>query len=144
MGLVLFEIFFIFIDCLYILCSVYGYVKDYCDFEKWDTIYVFGSFLVNKATFSMMYLVILFVLIDCMDIDKMLGLLFIFDVMLDMEFMCEFLEMSSTKDDMSKCDRSVGSSAISLDCRYYGFFNIDVMENKSDYEWDNLIDKVIW
>ena len=139
-----FEILFTSTDCPHTPCSAHGYAKDHCDFEKWDTIYAFGSSPVNKATLPTMHSATLLVLIDCMDIDKTLGPSPTLDVTPDMEPTCEFLEMASTKDDMSKCDRSAGSSAASLDCRYYGLFNIDAMENKSDYEWDNLIDKAIW
>ena len=51
----------------------------------------------------------LLVLVDCMDVDKTLGPSPTLDVTPDMEPTCEFLEMPSTKDDMSKCDRSAGS-----------------------------------
>ena len=139
-----FEILFTSTDNPHTPCSAHGYAKDHCEFERWDTIYAFGSSPVDNAALPTMRSATLLVLVECMDVDKTLGPSPTLDVTPDMEPRCEFLEMPSTKDDMSKCDQSAGASSASTDCRYYGLFNIDAMENRSDYEWDNLIDKAIW
>jgi hypothetical protein len=78
-----------------------------------------------------------------MEIDKTLGSSPTLDVTPDTEPMCEFLEMPATKEDMSMCDEN-GGGAASIGCRYYGLFNIDAMQNKDDYAWENLIDRAIW
>jgi hypothetical protein len=138
-----FEILFITSDSPHTPCGMPGYARRHCEFEKWETIYAFGSSPANNTSLPTMRSATLNVLIDCMEIDKTLGSSPTLDVTPDTEPMCEFLEMPATKEDMSMCDEN-GGGAASIGCRYYGLFNIDAMQNKDDYAWENLIDRAIW
>lgn len=138
-----FKVYFEVDDAPHTRCSSRDYATKHCHFENWQPIFAFGSSPRNKASLPTMLSATLFTLIDCISPAETLGSSPTLDVNKHTEPRCEFLDLEEHMEDMSGCDNPASGKAYS-DCNSYGLFNIASMQNKTAYEWDNLIDKAIW
>ena len=139
-----FEVLYEIDDAPHTQCSSQNYAKTHCHFEKWQPIFAFGSSPRNNATLPTMRSATLLSLIPCISPAETLGSSPTIDVTKDTEPRCEFLEYKKKMKDMSGCDGGASDLRAYKDCNAYGLFNINAMQNKSEYEWDSLIDKAVW
>ena len=139
-----FEVLFEVDDAPHTKCGTHGYAKAHCHFDEWETIFAFGSSPRDNTSLPTMRSATLVQLIPCIAPAETLGSSPTLEVTWNTEPRCKFLEYSKRLEDMSGCDGKSKGLKDYGDCMQYGLFNVEAMPNKSDYEWENLIDKAIW
>lgn len=139
-----FKVYFEVDDAPHTRCSSRDYATKHCHFENWQPIFAFGSSPRDKASLPTMLSATLLTLIPCISPAETLGSSPTLDVTKHTEPRCEFLDYEKHMEDMSGCDRADSRTKDYGDCISYGLFNIEAMQNKTAYEWDNLIDKAVW
>ena len=117
-------------------CAVPAFAKTRCDFSRWTPVFAFGSTPTDKTLLPTLVPATLLVLNRCISAaleKKRLN---------SNEPLCEFLqypeEKYSAEVDCGKNDLYKAA------CRYHGLFSIDAVDNRSEYEWDNLIPRAVW
>lgn len=117
-------------------CAVQAFAKTRCDFSRWTPVFAFGSTPKDKTLLPTLVPATLLVLNRCISAaleKKRLN---------SNEPLCEFLQYPE-----EKYSAAVDCGKNDLDkaaCRYHGLFSIDAVDNRSQYEWDNLIPRAVW
>ena len=117
-------------------CSVPAFAKTRCDFPRWTPVFAFGSTPKDTTLLPPLVPATLLVLNRCISAaleKKRLN---------SNEPLCEFLQYPEEKYSAAvDCGKDDLYKAA---CRYHGLFSIDAVDDRSQYEWDNLIPRAVW
>lgn len=137
-----FEVNFIVDDCPHTPCADPRYRAKHCHVDQWEPIFAFGSAPKDASVFPTMVSSTLVPLMYCVAAEQSLANAS-FVVTSETEPACDFLKYPAVIDNKPECDAKSSKRGDSA-CRYFGLFNLNIMPNKSDYEWDNLLKRGIW